>query len=948
MKTSGLFKLPGSVLLLSIRAAFAQQLPYNPTHIFLSPQNELLAYVLQPADPAGSQFTLSSLDLTSGIDASNLPLQTISSSLPFLDNGTNIPFNAIIDSNGNITIYTGACGGDAQIWKLNTQGRELGLPDWRQVMQSEGSAVNTGPQYLSSAIAFASNVTATATGVTYYFFGGMCPTSQATTSSWQSSANYSNSMISLMPSLVNGHIAYESDLATTRNLPIAQAGQSLTALPATYSNHSDGSQTQQQDFVLLGGHTQNAFINMSQVALWSLPQAAWTYFPVAQGDAGTRTDLTVRDTDVQIEPRSGHTAVLSSDGTKIIVFGGWVGDVNTPAQPQLAILNVADEYGGSGDWSWTVPDVTAENGPGADAGIYGHGAVMLQGDVMLVTGGYSISSQGSKFRRADQKFSSRSYLFNVSSSSWIASYAAPSASSSTSGLLSKTSQKAGLGIGVGFGAVAIAALLCVYFWRIRPRKQRDDREKEGNDFTSDVDRYSTDEWGMPQADGYQSKSAGMSPTGNRNNAAEQVYRNWRSSANLAERTGLLVEVPSPTRGLRRHVSGGRAAYAYEKRRNQNMEVIEEIQDQESLRSSHEQERSALQQRTATLLRPTTASDPFTDSGSPLRSHPVEGDCDVEFGRTASEREHEVQGWVHNWEKAAEALINAPGFPPAQAPASEGRSSPSKSDRTTTMLSESSGHSSWSSRSSDAGPSGIVRTLSTRSAALLNSFTTTLVGTGSTSPTAADARTTLPSQQRRHRRNSSVNSGAAPSPTRSLAQNDSDTFSTAQTSFSQLQAEGEALLGGHRSRGKSEPSSPVKDKREVGWFGSVKRAISGARPATTVSAGTNSEEGSRSSSPQKPRSRDGDQPVQRRSQSDASFLRSRRGAQDWYVDDEEDDTEIQRPSAPDGELEGDWDVERAAERRVVQLMFTVPRQRLRVVNADEADAQSERSQNECSL
>jgi hypothetical protein len=75
------------------------------------------------------------------------------------------------------------------------------------------------------------------------------------------------------------------------------------------------------------------------------------------------------------------------------------------------------------------------------------------------------------------------------------------------------------------------------------------------------------------------------------------------------------------------------------------------------------------------------------------------------------------------------------------------------------------------------------------------------------------------------------------------------------------------------------------------------------------------------------------------------LRSRRGARDWNVEDEEEEAELQRPSAPDGELEGEWDVERASENRVVQLMFTVPRQRLRVVNADEADARSLLSQDE---
>jgi hypothetical protein len=40
---------------------------------------------------------------------------------------------------------------------------------------------------------------------------------------------------------------------------------------------------------------------------------------------------------------------------------------------------------------------------------------------------------------------------------------------------------------------------------------------------------------------------------------------------------------------------------------------------------------------------------------------------------------------------------------------------------------------------------------------------------------------------------------------------------------------------------------------------------------------------------------------------------------------------QRPSTPADE--GDWDVEAAVERRVVQVMFTVPKSKLRVVNAD---------------
>jgi hypothetical protein len=126
---------------------------------------------------------------------------------------------------------------------------------------------------------------------------------------------------------------------------------------------------------------------------------------------------------------------------------------------------------------------------------------------------------------------------------------------------------------------------------------------------------------------------------------------------------------------------------------------------------------------------------------------------------------------------------------------------------------------------------------------------------------------------------------------------------------------------------------------------------------------------------------------RRAASDASFWKSRRGQQDW-LDDEENTTwkrtagddwgapedivlaererqrqewrergkllvndgdELPTPLTPirSDQLgvpatddrpctpasEADWDVEAAVERRVVQVMFTVPKSKLRVVNAD---------------
>jgi hypothetical protein len=106
----------------------------------------------------------------------------------------------------------------------------------------------------------------------------------------------------------------------------------------TYSNIT-GNISVQQNFVLLGGHTQQAFINMSQVALFSLPEQSWAFLAIDQPGSDVTTELAVR-TGQTVEPRSGHTAVMTEDGTKIIVFGGWVGDISTPATPQLAVLEV--------------------------------------------------------------------------------------------------------------------------------------------------------------------------------------------------------------------------------------------------------------------------------------------------------------------------------------------------------------------------------------------------------------------------------------------------------------------------------------------------------------------------------------------------------------------------------------------------------------------------------
>jgi hypothetical protein len=997
MKASNLLGLPATLLLL-LGCTHGIQLPYNPTRIFLSPQNNRVAYILRPASASNSQCSLSSLDLSSRLTSSNLPYTTLFPTLPFLDETLSNPVNAVIDGGGNITIYTGTCstGAAPSLWRLNPQGRAAEVGSWTQQTLTQSGVTVTqadaliGSNFLAASVAFSSIISASEQNSKMYFFGGMCPLASSTPDSWMSAANYSSSMLSYSPKAGTSSIAYNEALAAVRIRPIAQAGHSITALEPTFSNRTDGTQTQQQDFVLLGGHTQNAFLNMSQVALFSLPQEAWTYFAVMQPSASGRTDLAIRDNSVPVDPRSGHTAILSSDGKKIILFGGWVGDVNTPANPQLAVLNVGSGYGGQNDWSWTIPSSPSGPGLASNGGIYGHGAMVLPGNIMLVLGGYSIAAPSkSRLRRAatSQTLNAQAYFYNISSNTWLSDYTAPDLTGeglTPDGPLSTASQRAGLGAGLGVGSVAVLLLLTFYLWYKRQLKQRqDEQERDIRNLTFASNRYGSDEWGMPASnDRLHANVAAMGlfterpkPDPQPSQAPYPVVQpgqpGWRGpSAQEAERTGLLVEIPSPTRGLRRHVPG-RSPYPYEKRGSRHMENIHPITERDeedpmaaAAGASEMTARSAaMQANSYAMLVNAPPFDPFSDRRDPLSSHPVHAEASLQTGRTTADREQELQGWVSDWERAADALMSAPEMASKSLhPIHTGRVSPLKSsERTSSTLSDQSTSSAALSylSTSGGGVTGLARSLSTRSAAFLNSLTGSFGHPGNISPTSdksqqplTDARSSLPSQQARLSRGASYSFAATTMatqtthPTASTASTsprryEEDLYSPVRTSFAHLQAEGEALLGSYRpaphSRNRSEPFS--REKKGISWVGSMKRAISGAYGDRSASLAHSSSQydASSSSSP----TRTSAPPAPRRAVTDAEFLKGRRGARDWYTDDPEEirhsfsEMETSRGVISDEaeDDEDDWDVERAAEGRVVQLMFTVPKQRLRVINTD---------------
>ncbi|KAL2355720.1 hypothetical protein BJ546DRAFT_840164 [Cryomyces antarcticus] len=1039
MASIRLLALPLTLVALVVVPAVAE-LPYNPTRVFLSKASNHLAYVFQPGPATNPQPELLSLDLSQTLNTTSLPYKTLYPSLPFVNSNASIAFTPVEDSNGNITVYSGDCSNGAagsQLWRFtpDPQGNH-GSGSWIQKSvypyNLGGDSGLAGSNYLSSGLAFSSSAEGNSSDTSIYMFGGMCPTATATQDTWTSAANYSNLMLTLKPKATPGASAeFELDLTSGRGPPVAEAGFTITALEPTFSNASDGTRNQQRDFVLLGGHTRTAFINMSQLALLSLPQQSWTFLPMLQ-PFEAKSDLAARAAATTIEPRSGHSAALTPDGSRIILFGGWVGDINTPANPQLAVLHLGQGYGGRGDWTWTVLTTT---GPGlsAGAGIYGHGAVMMPDGVMMIVGGYSIAALASRSRkRATQPGNSGAYFYNTTSNAWLSSYTpilspAQTSQQSSLGPLTTTSQKAGLGAGLAVLILIIIAIIVFYFWYIRRlNRLRSAREKELRELSLTACMFPSEELGRKRTIGGHSDMTAIDREYHRQNTVKDSYA-WPAGteksgnfANMreAERTGLLVEIPSPTRGLRKgmHPRGNyQLAPRYDEQRvakgSGDIHPIDEREEEDGDSRSSLTDAERQLRKIERVLSSQASIDPFQDP-DPLGSHPVSpepGDTVrriitngsrgpiPHFSMPLKDRQGDLTNWVSHWH--------------------DGRLSPSKSDDR-----GSSSHSELSTRSDVSTTfGGLARSISTRSAALFGSATTTnAFVTPNPSPTherkGAFPPASGPKPLFYYGRPGSSTAESVPPRSRSgRGEEDAESFATAATSFTLLQSEGEALLGGrpdtgtsghlHRQYSRTTARHPASasgsrtvtptpndlnnisavdfaaapggtgaptPKRRLGWMGSVRRVLtsvagSGSERSASMTVATPRYDyggSSSSSSPTKDQSAHAgagaggraQAGVVRRAASDGAYLwRNKRGARDWDADADMDvhlrggferyrdesparddrGNEKRRGSAGKGRDGGDedWDVEAAVEKRMVQVMFTVPKTRLRVVNED---------------
>ena len=944
------------------------QLPYNPTRI-ISANNGSLAYIFSPR-PSSSQFSLSLLDTSASIDATP-KTKELFSSLPFLSSSTPKSFTPVVDEEG-LDVLAGNCQDSAkglELWRF-TPDKNYKNGTW-EALQLVLDDATLSSNFLATGTSFSPSASLDDSSV--YVFGGMCPTgNDLTAANWVSQATYSNTMLTLSPQSASDATPYQLSMTGSRAPPIAEAGLTMTPLTPSFTNTSTGSVSQQQNFVLLGGHTENAFINMSQAAIFSLPQESWTFVGIDGPSQDSSRELFVRDNKT-VEPRSGHTAVLSEDGSKIIVFGGWVGDINTPASPQLAVLEIGEGYGGVGNWKWTIPSRSVIIPYSPSSGVYGHGAAMLSGGVMMVTGGTLIQSVSKVKRATTDKFS----FFNTTSMQWVDSYINPSspkspaysasASAASTGL-SKT-ERTGLGAGLGIGLIAVVAILVIWLLhRRRLREKRTIREKELRELALGAERYVTPSPdGDPDHDYPERRSASW-----HNMQERQMESSGPSSSHWpfqhdqplrsngvreAERTGALMEVPSPTRGLRRSLHSRGPLGMFQTVPGGAPGAVFRIDEEEENSQTGSIRRVKTPRAEA---RSSAHSDPFKD---PPRTADLQDPA-------AQERKKEVQGWVDDWQSAAESILSRN---PSQATHDRtfsnlsqryanshssnsdpsGRGSPEKSDRTGSDLSEKSIYSQASLQRSATGT--VNRTLSQRSASASYAlFAGAAAAMGRLGGRGEQSDYGTTSNITRFPSNRSVSLNTSPT-NRTARRERAETLSSAKTIVKP--GEDEALLN-RRSRNLTDdywtpPESLVKDRgytrsssltkagaKAMGLMGSVKRVFSGTGTVNVQDRVANFENRSESSSPTMTQPEMTERPYE-----GEAFWKHKRGARDW------DGQEGESSSAPQKSLtvrrkplpgqireveheDDDWDIETAVQKRVVQVMFTVPKEKLRVVNADQ--------------
>src|SRR5262249_22731265 len=151
---------------------------------------------------------------------------------------------------------------------------------------------------------------------------------------------------------------------------------------------------------------------------------------------------------------------------------------------------------------------------------------------------------------------------------------------------------------------------------------------------------------------------------------------------------------------------------YEKRKSLIHPIAETNEEENTTQMTEKQEDMEVR----TSLLPQTESDPFTDGNRDSNASPEK----PRGNEWQNIEEGESEEWQTIWKRAEQSLISAPEMSQSQPAGELGRTSPTKTDRTISSLSESSSRSNISFRSG-GGVLGIARALSIRSANLLSTL-----------------------------------------------------------------------------------------------------------------------------------------------------------------------------------------------------------------------------------
>ncbi|KAF3020545.1 hypothetical protein E8E14_006360 [Neopestalotiopsis sp. 37M] len=893
------------------QVGLAQSLPYVPTTILLPNTNSVplqenvssdVAYIFSPTDDSVS---LLALNISSTIKSADLSFDIISSELPFLASG-NASFTASIANNGTLIVYSGNCSSssDTGVWTMDPpQNGSKGT--WTQ---SAMGSTSSGPGYLGAGLSFSTTLEPVMGPMDIYIYGGMCPSNVTDVTMAQSEATYSNQMLRLSPS-DSSTADYTVHSLTSKGAPIAEAGFTFTGLSPSISNRS-GTVTQQANYVVLGGHTETAFVNISTAAIWSLPEESWGYVSINTADTSGSTELAIKSTSTTMDPRSGHTAVLNEDGSALVILGGWVGNTQTAASPQLAVLDLGLGYGGNGDWQWTIP----EDQP-SSSGIYGHGAALLPGNVMMVYGGYQISSSGSNSKR--QTSTAKPSFLNLTSMSWSEDYTNPTYAASTTDDSDDDDDEdasrqlgLGLGLGLGFGAI-ILAILAYFLYRWRNVRKYASREDIIRSLAQDTNHYLQDE-PMMEHDGQDTNwyLGGHDPymTGGRSLGYQSLQGNRGSidAAGFSYTPAPMMRKPVPPRTSRGHympapVSGYDSPMGHRPTRSGGIHPIYEAD--EETQAAEEPTTPAREN-----VRDSVHSDPFLTpvTDRPL-SFPQAGHTILSPGNEGRpQTDPDVQDWMSDVD-AADALLT--GRMTTHSAGGAGRTSPVRRNTVKSVLSVRSGYNGEDDARTNSNLSdssrGVSRSGSQRSHLRL--------GFG---VSAAAAAATAAAEER---------SGT------SSSESSQPSYHTAK-SIPTLQAEGPSLLlGRHEDDEEDAPGSPSKNKPRLsrGWLGSLRRVFSGSTPSSASP-------GSYLDTPMRDSMATSDYDPQSGglgSIAAGGLFRRKGGRGAWEAGDvvNDDDLPLGRRGTGDGDDE--WDIEKAVERRLVQVMFTVPREPLRIVNGE---------------